>query len=116
MAKKKILRSGLILEGVAPNILLQHVEHGAPFLFNDGVDLTLPRRGYISKLIAAKKNMKSLQNLNLKDYFDLCLSAHWATAGSFVPTNVDNQIREGLWRHQHIGKHCMQDTINTGQH
>jgi hypothetical protein len=33
------------------------------------------------------------------------MSAHWATAGTFVPTDVDIQIREGLWRHGDIGRH-----------
>ncbi len=34
--------------------------------------------------------------LNALDYYELCLCAHWATAGSFVPTDVDNGIR---WKH-----------------
>jgi len=31
------------------------------------------------------------------DYFKLCLAAHYSTVGSFVPTDVDNQIRYRLW-------------------
>lgn len=31
-------------------------------------------------------------------YYELCLCAHWATAGSFVPTDVDNGIRWKHWR------------------
>lgn len=33
-----------------------------------------------------------------RDYFGVCLTAHWATAGTFVPTDVDNAIRWKLWQ------------------
>ena len=49
--------------------------------------------------------MKQLANINLSEYFHICLSAHWATAGTFVPTDVDNQIRQKLWKHKTIKKH-----------
>ena len=32
------------------------------------------------------------------EYFQLCIAAHWATAGTFVPTDVDTKIRGILWR------------------
>ncbi|HKA14617.1 MAG TPA: hypothetical protein VKH41_06340 [Myxococcota bacterium] len=32
------------------------------------------------------------------DYFALCLAAHFASAASFVPTDVDTKIRRALWR------------------
>ena len=31
------------------------------------------------------------------DYFKLCLSAHYLSCGTPVPTDVDNQIRQKLW-------------------
>jgi hypothetical protein len=31
------------------------------------------------------------------DYFALCLAAHFASAASFVPTDVDTKIRRALW-------------------
>ena len=37
---------------------------------------------------------KSLSHL---EYFCLCLSAHYLTCGTPVPTDVDNQIRQKLW-------------------
>lgn len=104
MAKKK-LKSGFQLDGIAPNILLTQVKNTAPFLFKGGVDLTLPKREYLQKLVFYKKNLKQLSNLNLSEYFHLCLSAHWATAGTYVPTDVDNQIRVKLWKHSSILKH-----------
>lgn len=36
----------------------------------------------------------------ITDYFALCLAAHWATAPSFVPTDVDAKIRAALWADQ----------------
>jgi hypothetical protein len=32
------------------------------------------------------------------DYFALCLAAHFASAASFVPTDVDSKIRRALWQ------------------
>jgi len=103
MAKKT--QSGFTIKGIAPNILLKHVESTAPFLFEGEVDTSAEGREYLAKLRFYKKNLKLLKNLDLSDYFHLCLCAHWATAGTFVPTDVDNQIREGLWKQGSIGKY-----------
>ncbi len=40
---------------------------------------------------------KSSKDLTHLEYFQLCISAHFATVASFVPTDVDNQIRFKLW-------------------
>jgi hypothetical protein len=104
MANKKS-SSGFTIKGIAPNILLKQVESTAPFLFSGEVDTSLEGREYLEKLRFYKKNLKLLKNLDLHDYFHLCLCAHWSTAGTFVPTDVDNQIREGLWKQGVIGKH-----------
>lgn len=102
---KTILKSGLKLDGIAPNLLLGYIENTAPFLFKKKIDISLPKREYLAKLVFYKKNLKQLSNLNLTEYFHLCLCAHWATAGTYVPTDVDNQIREKLWKHPQIQKH-----------
>ena len=102
---KKLHHSGLKLSGIAPNILLTHVANTAPFLFNGELDTSRPKRNYLAKLVFYKKNLNLLKNINLSEYFYICMSAHWATAGTFVPTDVDNQIREGLWKHPEIKKH-----------
>ena len=104
MAKKE-LRSGLTLSGIAPNILLKNVENTAPWLFKGDLETTDKERAYLAKLIFYKKNLNALKNIDLTGYFHICMAAHWASAGTFVPTDVDNQIREGLWRHGEIGKH-----------
>jgi hypothetical protein len=103
MAKK--LPSGLKLMGIAPNILLKNVENTAPYLFQGEIDTSGPNRAYLAKLVFYKKNLKALAHIDLTEYFHLCLAAHWTTAGTFVPTDVDNQIREGLWRHETVGAH-----------
>jgi hypothetical protein len=103
MAKK--LPSGLKLMGISPNILLKNVENTAPFIFQGEIDTSGPNRAYLAKLVFYKKNLKALAHIDLTEYFNLCLAAHWATAGTFVPTDVDNQIREGLWRHETVGAH-----------
>ena len=105
MAKKKKLLSGFELNGIAPNILLKHVENTAPFLFQGELDTKLEKREYQEKLRFYKKNLKALAHIDLSEYFHICMAAHWSTAGTFVPTDVDNQIREGLWKHKSIKKH-----------
>ncbi|MGE3609814.1 MAG: hypothetical protein AB7I27_09540 [Bacteriovoracaceae bacterium] len=104
MAVKK-LRSDLELKGIAPNLLLKDVENTTPFLFKGEIDTNGKDRAYLAKLVFYKKNLNALKYIDLTEYFYVCMAAHWATAGTFVPTNVDNQIREGLWNHKEILKH-----------
>ena len=102
---KKVLRSDLELNGIAPNLLVRDVEITAPFLFKGEIDTTGKNRAYLAKLVFYKKNLNQLKHIDLTEYFTICMAAHWSTAGTFVPTNVDNQIREGLWKHKEIQKH-----------
>jgi hypothetical protein len=101
---KVLHQSGLKLTGIAPNILLTHVQNTAPFLFTGELDTTGKDRAYLAKLVFYKKNLNALKNIDLTEYFNICMAAHWTTAGTFVPTDVDNQIREGLWKHSDIKK------------
>lgn len=102
---KKVLRSELELNGIGPNLLVRDVEVTAPFLYKGELDTTGKNRVYLAKLIFYKKNLNQLKYIDLTEYFTICMAAHWSTAGTFVPTNVDNQIREGLWKHKEISKH-----------
>lgn len=104
MAKKQLHQSGLKLSGIAPNILLTHVINTAPFLFNGEIETSGKNREFLAKLVFYKKNLNALKNIDLTEYFNICMAAHWTTAGTFVPTDVDNQIREGLWKHSDIKK------------
>lgn len=91
--------------GIAPNILLKHVESTAPFLFQGEIDTKSVNCEYLEKLRYYKKNLKLLKNIDLAEYFHICLCAHWSTAGTFVPTDVDNQIRKTLWTGGSIQKY-----------
>jgi len=99
MAKK------LLHIGIAPNLLLKDVEITAPFLFQGEIEAEGDRRAFLNKLKFYKKNLNLLKTIDLTEYFYLCMAAHWTTAGTFVPTNVDNQIRESLWKHPEIQAH-----------
>lgn len=75
--------------GISPEILYQHIENTVPFLFS-GIAPSTP----YSDLILAKKGVSKFTHY---EYFELCLCAHYTTVASFVPTDVDNQIRKNLW-------------------
>ena len=75
---------------INPGLLVEQVKSAAPFLF-DGDEPAGPALRYLRVLRAYDG-----RRLNPLEYYELCLCAHWATAGSFVPTDVDNGIR---WKH-----------------
>ena len=77
--------------GISPEILFQHMENTVPWLFRDREPVT----PYTQIVIEARSNPK--RELSHFDYFALCLSAHYTTVDTFVPTDVDNQIRKNLW-------------------
>ncbi len=76
-----------IAHGVSPQILIGQVKNTVPFLWENKIYQT----GCLAPLFQAEQNLTHL------DYFKLCLISHFATVGSFVPTDVDNQIRFKLW-------------------
>jgi hypothetical protein len=79
--------------GIAPDNLLEQVRGTAPFLFDGEPPAADGPLRYIRRLRDADG-----RGLGGADYYALCLSAHWATAGTFVPTDVDNAIRWRLWQ------------------
>lgn len=85
---------GLSLEtelrrGIAPRLLREQVRNTAPFVFFDTASPASP--GYYGLLVSEE------ENLSHEEYFRLCVSAHWATCSTFVPTDVDQAIRLKLW-------------------
>ena len=79
--------------GIAPDSLVEQVRNTAPFLFTgEGFPREGPR-AYLGRLTAYDG-----APLSASDYYAFCLGAHWATAGTFVPTDVDNAIRWRLWQ------------------
>ena len=77
--------------GIAPSVLLTHVRNTIPYLFSDPCPLT--STPYLDCLRGTNEE----KVLSHAEYFQMCVSAHFATVGSFVPTDVDNQIRSRLW-------------------
>lgn len=77
---------------IAPSLLIEQVRSAAPFLFS-GPEPVGPALRYLRVLRAYGG-----EKLSALGYYELCLCAHWATAGTFVPTDVDNAIRWKLWQ------------------
>lgn len=77
--------------GIDPATLLGLVENTAPFLFRDRKPLT----PYTRVMLSAKENPPA--RYSHLEYYRLALSAHYTTVATFVPTDVDNQIRKNLW-------------------
>jgi hypothetical protein len=88
--------------GIQSETLLAQVESTAPFLFEATPEMT--NGAYFNILREARAGGSSrLQEIDqdLWSYFDLCLASHFATVGTFVPTDVDLAIREKLWNFVH---------------
>ena len=103
---------------VGPRTLLAQVAVGAPYLFDPrcpraaelptapvagtrAVDLTDAPLGWWRVLLADPMEAQPTPGpAAISDYFALCLAAHWASAPSYVPTDVDAKIRRALWTDQ----------------
>ncbi len=77
---------------ISPANLLELVRNTAPFLFEGDAP-----SGPQSRFIRVLREFDG-RALNALEYYEHCLCAHWATAGTFVPTDVDNAIRWKLWQ------------------
>lgn len=78
-----------LAKGIAVGTLRDLVKNTAPFIFDE--EPTGSTR-YIEILSGEKTELTSLE------YYEFCIAAHFATVGTFVPTDVDVAIREKLWR------------------
>ncbi|MEZ5979212.1 MAG: hypothetical protein R3F34_13445 [Planctomycetota bacterium] len=99
---------------VGPQTLVSQALVAAPYLFDDTLERarTLPEPsgtrvsdaldhpfGWWLALRAADRlePTPAPTDEQRTDYFALCLGAHFATAGTYVPTDVDAKIRHALW-------------------
>ena len=100
--------------GIDPELLFSQVKNTMPYLFESGVGETplghfvpatvlreyevslkgTAEKGAVEKGVANDRLRHSLSHF---EYFRLCVSSHYLTCGSLVPTDVDNQIRRKLW-------------------
>ena len=69
--------------------LLASVKNTVPYLFSEK---STPSTRYVEIL---KREAGEQSGLS---YYEFCVAAHFATVGSFVPTDVDVAIRQKLWR------------------
>jgi hypothetical protein len=89
---------------IGPGAIVDLVRNTAPFV-------TAPLRpDGLARLVDADSFERVLANWEsilsdgldpgrqLEDYFALCMAAHHATVGTFVPTDVDTKIRGLVWR------------------
>lgn len=77
---------------ISPQLLIEQVRGSAPYLFEG------PEPAGAALRYARVLRAYDGRRLDAPGYYELCLSAHWATAGSFLPTDVDNGIRWKLWQ------------------
>ena len=81
--------------GIDPKTLLGLVENTTPFLFSENQ----PQTPYTLPVLSAHREKRWLhKDYTDYEYYQLCLCAHYTTVASFVPTDVDNQIRKNLWQ------------------
>ena len=82
--------------GIAPDLLLNQVKNTVPYLLAPEADRypisRFPGTAFMKAYAEAPE--KPLSHF---EYFRLCLSAHYLTCATPVPTDVDNQIRVKLW-------------------
>jgi hypothetical protein len=81
---------------IGPRTLVGLVENTAPWLFDGGADglpyvAILRRADRLSATQAPSPEQRTA-------YFELCLAAHFASAATYVPTDVDTKIRKALWQ------------------
>lgn len=80
------------MRGISPQDLVTQVRNTIPFLFDEAAGWQA-RAPFVAPILAPTLS----DDASLVDYYRLCLAAHHATVSSFVPTDVDNQIRLKLW-------------------
>jgi len=92
---------------IGPRNLMSLVEHTAPWTMTGAA---APPQERLSALVADPLGWRAVLAAadrlpaeeepspeTWTDYFALCLAAHFATAMTYVPTDVDTKIRDRLW-------------------
>jgi hypothetical protein len=78
--------------GIAPELLLSQVKNTMPYLFEGEVF-----GSFVPAQVLRAYDREKPETLSHFEYFRLCLSSHYLTCATPVPTDVDNQIRHKLW-------------------
>src|SRR5436190_757841 len=85
--------------GVTPAMLIDQIRITAPFLFTDRYAQLKPAHRYL-EIIRKTAEAGAPENIPHEKYYELCVAAHHSTVATYVPTDVDNQIRYRLWNPQ----------------
>jgi hypothetical protein len=90
--------------GISPELLVSQVRNTMPYLFEglaqDSALGRLPPTRWVldyAATIHGEPPNEAGASLSHFEYFRLCVSAHYLTCATPVPTDVDNQIRKKLW-------------------
>ncbi|MFZ9596020.1 MAG: hypothetical protein ACO3A2_08080 [Bdellovibrionia bacterium] len=86
--------------GIDPNLLVSQVKNTMPYLWDErrvhlGWERTTPGLRPMDVILRQVENPE--RSLTHVEYFELCLSAHYLSCATPVPTDVDRQIRFKLW-------------------
>jgi hypothetical protein len=84
-----------LARGIAPEILISQIKNTMPYLFE--AEVSTPLVEFVPTQTVRENENKKTEDLDHFQYFKLCVSAHYLTCGTPVPTDVDNQIRHKLW-------------------
>lgn len=85
--------------GIAPELLVSQVKNTMPYLFDPETGQT-PLGQLAPSRVLRESEPKASEPLTHFEYFRLCLSSHYLSCATPVPTDVDNQIRHKLWPKQ----------------
>jgi len=89
----KRTQSGRKPAGIAPKLLLEQVKNTAPWAL--AMDPPLPSLEVLSR--APEIDRRWRKGEDAEDYFVCLLAAHYTTVATFVPTDVDQRIRQHAW-------------------
>ncbi len=79
--------------GISPDLLLSQITNTMPYLLEESGLSQFPP----VLIVKETTQILSQRDLTHLEYFKLCVSAHFLTCATPVPTDVDNQIRKKLW-------------------
>lgn len=82
--------------GITPELLLSQVKNTMPYLFEPSLGES-SLSSFVPAQVLRDYERTTPELLSHFEYFRLCLSSHYLTCATPVPTDVDNQIRHKLW-------------------
>jgi hypothetical protein len=91
---KSVLSARDAQRGIAPTLLLEQVRNTAPWMVTP--PHVIPAACILARAVAVEASWAS--NREPIGYLEFLIAAHFATVATFVPTDVDQRIRELAWK------------------